>query len=116
MGRRLHQIATGTDDTDVRPLPPRRSFSVQRSAPTHTRELAAELARRLRAERLTCRTLHVRLGGRKVKVRFDPPTNDPRRLTEAAVRLAGDHKTTAALMVTDLRPEDRPAQPPLPGL
>jgi DNA polymerase-4 len=116
MGRRLHQIATATDDADVRPLPPRRSFSVQRTTPTRTRDLAAELARRLRAEHLTCRTLHVRLGDRRAKARFDPPTDDPVRLAEAAVRLAGDHRTTARLMVTDLRPADRPAQPPLPGL
>jgi DNA polymerase-4 len=116
MGRRLYRIAAGTDDTELAPPPPRRSFSVQRSAPAPVADLAGTLAGRLRAAHLACHTLHMRQNGERARARFDPPTNDPDVLAAAVLRLAGRPITGAQLTVTDLVPQDRPAQPPLPGL
>jgi DNA polymerase-4 len=116
MGRRLYRIAAGTDDTELTPPPPRRSFSVKRSAPAPVADLAATLAGRLRAAHLACHTLHMRQNGQHARARFDPPTNDPDVLARAVSRLVGRPATGAQLTVTDLVPDDRPAQPPLPGL
>jgi DNA polymerase IV len=130
MGRRLHRIATGTDDATIRPPALRRSFSVSRTTPArrtpepYLRELATELAGRLRAADRTAR--HVRLalltasGEPVARTRLPEHTAAADVLADAVLALAAQLGRPAARRVTitvaDLAPARTPAQKPLPGL
>ena len=130
MGRRLHRIATGTDDATIRPPSPRRSFSVSRTTPrrpapvTYLEELARELAGRLRAADRVGR--HVQLGlltaGGEIvaRKRLSAHTDAQGTLAEAVVSLAAElgHPVARRVTITvsDLAVFDPEAQNTLPGL
>lgn len=130
MGRRLHRIATGTDDATIRAPAPRRSFSVSRTTPArratepYLRELAGELAGRLRAADRTARQVHLALltadGEHGTRTRLPEHTGAAGELTGAVCALAGELGNPVARRVTitvsDLAPAGSARQDTLPGL
>jgi DNA polymerase-4 len=129
MGRRLHRIATGTDDAAIRPPAPRRSYSVSRTTPArrtpepYLRELAGELAARLRAGDHVARHVQLSLltpdGEPAARTRLPAHTASAGALADAVAGLARELGRPAArrvtIVVSDLAPAT-PAQDTLPGL
>jgi DNA polymerase-4 len=129
MGRRLYRIATGTDDATIRPPAPRRSYSVSRTTPArrtpepYLRELAAELAARLRAGDHLARHVQLSLltpdGEPVARRRLAGHTASAAALAAAVVELARELGRPAArrvtIVVSDLAPATS-AQDTLPGL
>jgi DNA polymerase IV len=129
MGRRLHRIATGTDDATIRRPAPRRSYSVSRTTPArrtpepYLRELAGELSARLRAGGHLAR--HVQLGlltpdGEPVaRTRLPAHTAAADDLAAAVLAMARELGRPPArrvtIVVSDLAPASA-AQGTLPGL
>ena len=129
MGRRLHRIATGTDDATIHPPAPRRSYSVSRTTPArrtpepYLRELAAELASRLRTGEHVARQVQLSLltpdGEPAARTRLPARTASAGALAAAVVALARELGRPAArrvtIVVSDLAPAV-PAQTTLPGM
>ncbi len=128
MGRRLRRIADGTDDATIRPPAPRRSYSVSRTTParraaeSYLRDLAAELAERLRKGDHEAR--HVQLSLRTddrdpiARTRLPRHTADPHTLSGAVLALVAELGDPVARRVTITVADLAPArtQDTLPGL
>ncbi|WP_116952206.1 Y-family DNA polymerase [Jiangella endophytica] len=122
MARRLAAIAAGTDDANVRPERPRRSFSVQRMVPrgaaVDVETLTAELAGRLRDAGFTCTVVTVGLTyanrlEHRDRTRLAEPTAEPRRLAatvRALLPAGGVRVEKAGITVTGLLPADAAVQ------